>query len=171
MLEDIYNWSNNFPKFIEDLETMLTNNRIFKQRTVEIGTMTSSEALDLGMSGPCLRASGLAWDLRKTQPYDCYDEMDFDIPVGNTGDCYARYLVRIEEMKQSLRIIKQIIDRMPKGPVISDNNKISPPKRKKMKESMESLIHHFKLYTEGFRLHLKKVTQPLKLQKENLEFT
>ena len=148
MLEDIYNWSNNFPKFIEDLETMLTNNRIFKQRTVEIGTMTSSEALDLGMSGPCLRASGLAWDLRKTQPYDCYDEVDFDIPVGNSGDCYARYLVRIEEMKQSLRIIKQIIDRMPKGPVISDNNKISPPKRKKMKESMESLIHHFKLYTE-----------------------
>ena len=156
LLEDIYNWSNNFPKFIEDLETMLTNNRIFKQRTVEIGTMTSSEALDLGMSGPCLRASGLAWDLRKTQPYDCYDEVDFDIPVGNTGDCYARYLVRIEEMKQSLRIIKQIIDRMPKGPVISDNNKISPPKRKKMKESMESLIHHFKLYTEGFRLPLEK---------------
>ncbi len=152
LLDDILEWSKNFPKFINDLETMLTNNRIFKQRTVQIGVMSSSEALDLGMTGPCLRASGIAWDLRKAQPYDCYEELDFDIPIGTTGDCYARYLVRIEEMKQSLKIIQQVIDKMPSGPVISQNNKIVPPKRKQMKQTMEALIHHFKLYTEGFHL-------------------
>ena len=150
--DDILAWAETFPSFIKDLETLLTNNRIFKQRTVDIGVMDTQEALDLGMSGPCLRATGLAWDLRKAQPYDCYDEMEFDIPVGSTGDCYARYLVRIEEMKQSLSIIKQAINNMPEGAVLAENNKVTPPRRGDMKQSMEALIHHFKLYTEGFHV-------------------
>jgi NADH-quinone oxidoreductase subunit D len=104
------------------------------------------------MTGPCLRSTGLAWDLRKSQPYDCYDEMDFDIPVGTTGDCYARYLVRVEEMRQSLRIMRQAIETMPEGPVLAENNKVTPPRRADMKHSMEALIHHFKLYTEGFHV-------------------
>jgi NADH-quinone oxidoreductase subunit D len=114
--------------------------------------MSEKEALDLGMSGPCLRASGVPWDLRKSQPYDVYAEMDFDVPVGKTGDCYARYLVRIEEMRQSLRIIHQCITEMPDGSVLAENNKIAPPHRGEMKNSMEALIHHFKLYTEGFHV-------------------
>jgi len=152
LADDILAWAETFPSFLADLETLLTNNRIFKQRTVDIGVMDTQEALDLGMSGPCLRATGLAWDLRKAQPYDCYDEMEFDIPVGSTGDCYARYLVRIEEMKQSLSIIKQAINNMPEGPVLAENNKVTPPRRGEMKQSMEALIHHFKLYTEGFHV-------------------
>ena len=152
LTDDILAWAETFPSFIKDLETLLTNNRIFKQRTVDIGVMNTQEALDLGMSGPCLRATGLAWDLRKAQPYDCYDEMEFDIPVGSTGDCYARYLVRIEEMKQSLSIIKQAINNMPEGAVLAENNKVTPPRRGDMKQSMEALIHHFKLYTEGFHV-------------------
>ena len=152
LTDDILAWAETFPSFIKDLETLLTNNRIFKQRTVDIGVMDTQEALDLGMSGPCLRATGLAWDLRKAQPYDCYDEMEFDIPVGSTGDCYARYLVRIEEMKQSLSIIKQAINNMPEGAVLAENNKVTPPRRGDMKQSMEALIHHFKLYTEGFHV-------------------
>ncbi len=129
LTDDILAWAETFPSFIKDLETLFTNNRIFKQRTVDIGVMDTQEALDLGMSGPCLRATGLAWDLRKAQPYDCYDEMEFDIPVGSTGDCYARYLVRIEEMKQSLSIIKQAINNMPEGAVLAENNKVTPPRR------------------------------------------
>ena len=152
LTDDILAWAETFPSFIKDLETLLTNNRIFKQRTVDIGVMDTQEALDLGMSGPCLRATGLAWDLRKAQPYDCYDEMEFDIPVGSTGDCYARYLVRIEEMKQSISIIKQVIHNMPEGAVLAENNKVTPPRRGDMKQSMEALIHHFKLYTEGFHV-------------------
>ena len=152
LVEDILAWADTFPDFISDLETLLTNNRIFKQRTVDIGVMNTQEALDLGMTGPCLRSTGLAWDLRKAQPYECYSELDFDIPVGVTGDCYARYLVRIEEMKQSLSLIKQAIAKMPDGPVLAENNKVTPPRRGEMKQSMEALIHHFKLYTEGFHV-------------------
>ena len=152
LTDDIVKWADKVPEFINDLETLLTENRIFKQRTVDIGVMSREEALNYGMTGPCLRASGVAWDLRKSQPYDAYAEMDFDIPVGKTGDCYARYLVRIEEMRQSLRIIKQSIENMPAGPVLAPDNKVTPPRRADMKNSMEALIHHFKLYTEGFHV-------------------
>ena len=149
LLDDIHKWLKNFPNFINDLETLLTENRIFKQRTVDIGVVSKEDALNLGFSGPPLRASGHAWDLRKDQPYDVYSKMDFDIPVGNTGDCYARYLVRVEEMRQSCKIIEQCINKMPKGIVLSNDAKMAPPSRKEMKGSMEALIHHFKLYTEG----------------------
>ena len=152
LAEDILAWTETFPSFIDDLETLLTDNRIFKQRTVDIGVMSTEEALDLGMTGVVLRATGMPWDLRKSQPYDAYAEMDFDVPVGKTGDCYARYLVRIEEMRQSLRIMRQAIQNMPEGPVLATNNKVTPPRRGEMKQSMEALIHHFKLYTEGFHL-------------------
>ena len=152
LLDDIAKWSESFPGFVEDMENLLTNNRIFKQRTVDIGAVNQDEAQSLGFTGPCIRASGLPWDLRKSRPYDCYSEVDFDIPVGKTGDCYARYLVRVEEMRQSLRIIKQCLDNIPDGPVKSTDNKIAPPKRSDMKKSMEALIHHFKLYTEGYHV-------------------
>ena len=152
LLEDISKWLKEFPSFINDLETLLTANRIFKQRTVDIGIVSKEDALNLGFSGPPLRASGHIWDLRKEQPYDVYSEMNFDIPVGKTGDCYARYLVRVEEMRQSCRIIEQCIKDMPKGKVISNDAKMVPPSRKDMKGSMEALIHHFKLYTEGVRV-------------------
>ena len=152
LCDDILKWADKFPDFIDDLETLLTENRIFKQRTVDIGVMSQQEALDFGMTGPCLRSTGLAWDLRKSQPYDAYAEMDFDVPIGKTGDCYARYLVRVEEMRQSLRIIKQAIENMPEGPVLATDNKVTPPRRSDMKNSMEALIHHFKLYTEGFHV-------------------
>ena len=152
LAEDILAWTETFPSFIDDLETLLTDNRIFKQRTVDIGVMSTEEALDLGMTGVVLRATGMPWDLRKSQPYDAYAEMDFDVPVGKTGDCYARYLVRIEEMRQSLSIMRQAIQNMPEGPVLATNNKVTPPRRGEMKQSMEALIHHFKLYTEGFHL-------------------
>ena len=152
LLDEIGDWANAFPAFIDDLETLLTDNRIFKQRTVDIGVISEKEALDLGMTGPCIRASGVPWDLRKSHPYDVYAEMDFDVPIGKTGDCYARYLVRVEEMRQSLRIIHQCIAEMPEGPVLAENNKVTPPDRGDMKNSMEALIHHFKLYTEGFHV-------------------
>ena len=152
LLDDIAKWSESFPGFVEDMESLLTNNRIFKQRTVDIGAVNQDEAQSLGFTGPCIRASGLPWDLRKSRPYDCYSEVDFDIPVGKTGDCYARYLVRVEEMRQRLRIIKQCLDNIPDGPVKSTDNKIAPPKRGDMKKSMEALIHHFKLYTEGYHV-------------------
>ena len=149
LLDDIHKWLKNFPNFINDLETLLTENRIFKQRTVDIGVVSKEDALNLGFSGPPLRASGHAWDLRKDQPYDVYSKMDFDIPIGNTGDCYARYLVRVEEMRQSCKIIEQCINNMPKGIILANDAKMAPPSRKEMKGSMEALIHHFKLYTEG----------------------
>lgn len=145
----IEEWADNFPKFIDDMETLLTENRIFKQRSVDIGIISPEEAMAWGMSGPVVRGSGMAWDLRKSQPYDAYDRIDFDIPVGKNGDCYSRYLVRVEEMRQSLRIIKQCLADMPKGPVLAENTKAAPPRRSEMKQSMEALIHHFKLYTEG----------------------
>ena len=152
LLDDISHWAEQFPAVVDDMESLLTNNRIFKQRTVDIGTVTAEEAHNLGFTGPCIRASGQAWDLRKSQPYDVYDEMDFDIPVGKTGDCYARYLVRVEEMKQSLRIVHQCIANMPDGPVKTTDRKVAPPPRGEMKRSMEALIHHFKLYTEGYHV-------------------
>ncbi len=152
LLEDIKAWADKFPTFIDDLESLLTGNRIFKQRTVDIGVVTRAEALDLGFSGPVLRGAGAAWDLRTAQPYDSYEDFDFDIPIGKTGDCYARYLVRVEEMRQSLRIIHQVIEKMPDGPVKALDRKVTPPKRGEMKRSMEALIHHFKLYTEGYHV-------------------
>ena len=152
LLEDIAKFCDHLPKVIADIEGLLTENRIFKQRTVDIGIMKSDEALQWGMSGPVLRASGVAWDLRKSQPYDAYHKMDFAIPIGKNGDCYDRYLVRIQEMYQSLKIIKQCVHEMPAGAVKCENHKINPPPRALMKESMEALIHHFKLYTEGYHV-------------------
>jgi NADH-quinone oxidoreductase subunit D len=154
MLDFLEDFTNRFPVYVDEYETLLTDNRIWKQRTVGIGVVTPERALALGMTGPMLRGSGIAWDLRKKQPYEVYDRMDFDIPIGTNGDCYDRYLVRIEEFRQSNRIIKQCIDWLRKnpGPVISDNAKVSPPSREAMKQDMEALIHHFKLFTEGFHV-------------------
>ena len=149
LCEDIMAWTEQFPSFIDDMETLLTDNRIFKQRSVDIGVVSAEDAMAWGFTGPMLRGSGVAWDLRKAQPYDVYDEMDFDIPIGKNGDCYDRYLVRVEEMRQSLRIIQQCIEKIPDGPVLSEDGKVAPPRRGEMKQSMEALIHHFKLYTEG----------------------
>jgi len=152
LLEDIGTFCGSFLHHVDDLETLLTENRIFRQRTVDIGVVNLDDAFDWGFSGPMLRGSGAAWDLRKAQPYDCYSEIDFDIPVGKHGDCFDRYLVRIEEMRQSVRIMRQCIERMPEGPVASQDHKITPPRRAEMKHSMEALIHHFKLYTEGYHV-------------------
>lgn len=152
ILDDITVFVNDFKQHLANVENLLTDNRIWKQRTVGIGVVSQKEAMDYGFSGPMLRGSGIAWDLRKSSPYDVYNKMNFDIPIGKNGDCYDRYLVRMEEMYQSLRIIKQAIEQMPKGPVKTEDLKISPPKRKDMKHSMEAMIHHFKLYTEGYRV-------------------
>lgn len=152
LAEDIGVFADKLPKIIDDVESLLNNNRIFKQRTVDIGVMSQAEALDWGLTGPVLRGSNTAWDLRKSQPYDVYDKMDFDIPVGKNGDCYDRYLVRMEEMRQSLRIIKQCLKEMPEGRIKTDDTRVSPPKRADMKQSMEALINHFKLYTEGYHV-------------------
>ena len=150
--EDIAKFCQNFPKVINDLETLLTDNRIFKQRNVDIGIVSKQDALDYSFSGVMLRGSGIPWDLRKSQPYECYDQLDFKIPIGKNGDCYDRYLCRIEEMKESVNIINQCLVKMPRGPVKSLDGKISPPPKKEIKESMEALIHHFKLFTEGYRV-------------------
>ena len=152
LLQDIKKWAIKFPKFIKDLENLLTDNRIFKQRTVDIGIVSAEDAIDFGFTGPMLRASGVKWDLRKEESYEIYDKLDFEIPIGKNGDCYDRYFVRVEEMKESLKIIHQCIDSIPKGHVMVKNNKITPPKRELMKTSMESLIHHFKLFTEGYKV-------------------
>jgi NADH-quinone oxidoreductase subunit D len=154
LLDFIEDFVNRFPKYVDEYETLLTDNRIWKQRTVDVGIVTPERALALGMTGPMLRGSGIAWDLRKTQPYEVYANMDFDIPVGVNGDCYDRYLVRMEEFRQSNRIIKQCVDwlRNNPGPVISSDNKVAPPDREGMKSNMEDLIHHFKLFTEGFHV-------------------
>jgi NADH-quinone oxidoreductase subunit D len=154
LLDFIEDFVNRFPKYVDEYETLLTDNRIWKQRTVDVGIVTPERALALGMTGPMLRGSGIAWDLRKTQPYEVYANMDFDIPVGVNGDCYDRYLVRMEEFRQSNRIIKQCVDwlRNNPGPVISIDNKVAPPDREGMKSNMEDLIHHFKLFTEGFHV-------------------
>ncbi len=154
LLDFIEDFTNRFPKYIDEYETLLTDNRIWKQRTVGIGVVTPERALALGMTGPMLRGSGIAWDLRKKQPYEVYADLDFDIPVGVNGDCYDRYLVRMEEFRQSNHIIKQCVAWLRKnpGPVISNDNKVAPPNREGMKTNMEDLIHHFKLFTEGFHV-------------------
>ena len=152
MDEDIFVFAENFTQYIDDVDALLTDNRIWKQRLVDIGVVTAAQAMDWGFSGPMLRGSGIAWDLRKSQPYEVYDQLDFDIPIGKNGDCYDRYLVRMEEMRQSLRLIKQCLEKMPKGPVTSDDPKIVPPRRAVMKQSMEALINHFKLYSEGYHV-------------------
>jgi NADH-quinone oxidoreductase subunit D len=152
MLDFLDAFADDFPHRVDEYETLLTDNRIWKQRTVGIGVVSPEQALAWGMTGPMLRGSGVEWDLRKKQPYAMYDQMDFDIPVGVQGDCYDRYLVRVEEMRQSNRIIKQCVAwlRANPGPVIVENYKVAPPRREEMKESMEALIHHFKLFTEGY---------------------
>ena len=154
---DIADFIKKFPKIIDDLESLLTDNRIFKQRNVDIGIVTKQDALDYSFSGVMLRGSNVAWDLRKSQPYDCYEQMDFNIPVGKNGDCYDRYLCRVEEMRESIRIIDQCLKNMPKGPIKSMDGKITPPPKKELKESMEALIHHFKLFTEGYRVDKDKI--------------
>ena len=152
LAEDIGRFCDTFPRHIEHLETLLTENRIFRQRTVDIGIVNAADAMDWGFTGPMLRGSGVAWDLRKSQPYECYEDLDFDIPISPTGDCFGRYLVRIEEMKQSIHIMRQCLERMPEGPVVVQDHKVTPPRRGEMKRSMEALIHHFKLYTEGYHV-------------------
>jgi NADH-quinone oxidoreductase subunit D len=152
MDEDILRWSEQFVKYIDDVDDLLTENRIWKQRNVDIGVVSADDALAWGFSGPMLRGSGVAWDLRKAQPYEVYDQLDFDIPVGKNGDCWDRYLVRMEEIRQSLRLVKQAIEKMPQGPVVTQDPKIAPPRRALMKQSMEAIIHHFKLYTEGYHV-------------------
>lgn len=152
MLDDIMAFCDGYEKIIDDVDNLLTENRIWKQRTVDIGVVTKEEAMAWGFSGPMLRGSGVLWDLRKFQPYEVYNELDFDIPIGKNGDCWDRYLIRMEEMRQSLRIIRQCCERMPEGVVQTLDPKVAPPKRELMKSSMEALIHHFKLYTEGYHV-------------------
>ena len=154
LLDFIEDFTERFPKCVDDYETLLTENRIWKQRTVGIGVVSPERALALGFTGPMLRGSGVAWDIRKKQPYEVYDKVEFDVPIGKNGDSYDRYLVRIEEMRQSNRIVRQCIDWLRKnpGPVITDNHKVAPPSRVEMKSNMEELIHHFKLFTEGMHV-------------------
>lgn len=154
LLDFIDDFSQRFPKYVDEYETLLTDNRIWKQRLVGVGVVTPERALGMGFTGPMLRGSGIAWDLRKKQPYEVYDQLDFDVPIGTNGDCYDRYLVRMEELRQSNRIIQQCVKwlRENPGPVMSDNHKVAPPKRVDMKSNMEELIHHFKLFTEGMHV-------------------
>ena len=154
---DIAKFCETFPKIINDIETLLTDNRIFKQRNVDIGIVSKEDALDYSFSGVMMRGSGIPWDLRKSQPYDCYNQLNFKIPIGKNGDCYDRYLCRIEEMKESVEIIKQCLSMMPKGAIKSEDGKITPPPKKEIKESMEALIHHFKLFTEGYRVEKDEI--------------
>jgi NADH-quinone oxidoreductase subunit D len=150
--ERIAAWAETFPTFVDELEELLTANRIWKQRTVDIGVMDAQQALAWGFAGPCLRASGVPWDLRRSQPYDKYAEVDFQVPVGRNGDCYDRYLVRLWEMRESVKIIRQCLAKMRPGPVKVQDRKFTPPRRAEMKRSMEALIHHFKLFTEGYHV-------------------
>jgi len=154
LLDFVEDFTNRFPGYVDEYETLLTDNRIWKQRTVGIGVVTAERAMNLGFTGPMLRGSGVLWDLRKMQPYEVYDRLDFDIPIGRDGDCYDRYLVRMQELRESNKIIKQCVAwlKANPGPVITDNHKVAPPSREAMKANMEELIHHFKLFTEGFRV-------------------
>ncbi|OSZ67109.1 NADH-quinone oxidoreductase subunit D [Sphingomonas sp. IBVSS1] len=152
MLEDIAAWCDGFPRLLDEFQGLVADNRIFKQRNVDIGVISKDEAINWGFTGPCIRASGVAWDLRKAQPYDAYHLVDFNVPVSNDGDCYARFMVRMEEMRESVKIIRQCVRDMPAGPHITENRKVAPPSRREMKRSMEALIHHFKLYTEGLHV-------------------
>jgi NADH-quinone oxidoreductase subunit D len=150
--EKIQKFADNFIKLVDDVEEVLSENRIFKERSVDIGVISAEDALDWGFTGPVLRASGLPWDLRKSQPYEVYEELDFNIPTGKHGDCYDRYLIRVIEMRESIKIINQCLKNMPQGPVMTSNRKVASPPRAEMKQSMEALIHHFKLYTEGYHV-------------------
>jgi NADH-quinone oxidoreductase subunit D len=152
LLDDMYKFCDPFLKVLDDIDGLLVDNRIFKQRTVDIGVVNRLQAEMWGFSGVMLRCAGVAWDLRRAQPYECYNDFDFQIPIGRNGDCYDRYVLRMEEMRQSVKIIRQCIEKMPSGPVSSTDNKVVPPKRAEMKRSMEALIHHFKLYTEGYHV-------------------
>ena len=152
LLTDLADWLDTFPKLFEDSMSLVVDNRIFKQRNVDIAVVSKDDAVRWGFSGPMIRGSGIPWDLRKSQPYDVYDRMEFDVPVGTRGDCYDRFMVRVEEVRQSARIMRQCLNEMPDGPVASLDRKVVPPKRGEMKQSMEALIHHFKLYTEGFHV-------------------
>jgi NADH-quinone oxidoreductase subunit D len=153
LLADIADWlDTRLPRLFEDAMSLVVDNRIFKQRNVDIAVVSKDDAIRWGFSGPMIRGSGLAWDLRKSQPYDVYDRMDFEIPIGTNGDCYDRFMVRVEEVRQSAKIMKQCLAEMPEGPIASSDRKVVPPKRAEMKQSMEALIHHFKLYTEGFHV-------------------
>ncbi|MBM3579911.1 MAG: NADH-quinone oxidoreductase subunit D [Alphaproteobacteria bacterium] len=152
LLTEIAAFVQEYPKWIDEMESLLTDNRIFKQRMVEIGIVSKEQALDWGFSGPMIRGSGIAWDLRKSQPYEVYSQLDFDVPVGKNGDSYDRYLIRVQEMRESVKLIKQCIEKMPSGAVVVDDPKIAPPKREQAKHDMESLINHFKLYTEGYHV-------------------
>lgn len=152
LMDDIYQFIQQFGERIDEMEDLLTNNRIWKQRLIDIGIVTAEDALNYGFSGVMLRGSGIKWDLRKTQPYDAYNEMEFDVPIGRKGDCYDRYLCRVAEMRQSLRMIEQCLNKMPGGEIKIDDAKISPPSRAVMKDSMEALIHHFKLFSQGFQV-------------------
>ncbi len=154
LIDDIAKWCDTFPKVMDDIDALVTPNRIFKQRNVDIGVVSKEQAYAWGFSGPMLRGSGVPWDLRKAQPYDGYADLEFDIPIGKNGDCYDRYLVRMEEIRQAVRIMKQCIERLnvTPGPVLTEDGKVAPPRRAEMKRSMEALIHHFKLYTEGFHV-------------------
>lgn len=152
LINDLLNWCDQFPQKLKDIETLLTENRIFKQRNVDIGVVTKEDAMAWGFSGVMVRGSGIPWDLRRAQPYEVYDELDFKIPLGKNGDCYDRYLCRVDEMYESVKIMRQCLEMMPDGPVMTQDNKITPPRRAEMKQSMEALIHHFKLYTEGFHV-------------------
>ncbi|HEY1615617.1 MAG TPA: NADH-quinone oxidoreductase subunit D [Rhizomicrobium sp.] len=152
LAHDIHAFCETFPKVVDDIDELLTENRIFKQRNVDIGLVVRKDAEARGFSGVMLRSTGLAWDLRRAQPYECYSDLDFQIPVGKHGDCYDRYLMRMEEMRQSVRLMKQCIEKMPQGPVLTPDHKVVPPRRGEMKRSMEALIHHFKLFTEGYHV-------------------
>jgi NADH-quinone oxidoreductase subunit D len=152
LLEEIADFIKQFPQKISAMENLLTENRIFKQRLVDIGVVSKQQALDWGFSGPMIRGSGIAWDLRKSQPYEIYGELDFDVPIGKNGDSYDRYLIRVQEMYESVKIIEQCIAKIPNGEVVTDDKRVAPPKRADMKNSMESLINHFKLYTEGYHV-------------------
>ncbi len=152
LLADIDAWCDGFPRLLDEMQGLVADNRIFKQRNVDVGVISKEDAINWGFTGPCIRASGVAWDIRKAQPYDAYHLVDFDVPVSNDGDCYARFMVRMQEMRESLKIIKQCVRDMPDGSHITDNRKVAPPSRREMKRSMEALIHHFKLYTEGLHV-------------------
>lgn len=152
MEHEITAFCDRFVKYLDDVDNLLTDNRIWRQRTVDVGVVSPEQAQAWGFSGPMLRGSGIAWDLRRSQPYEVYSDLEFLVPVGKNGDCFDRYLIRMEEMRQSLRIIKQCVTKLPAGPVVTDNPKVAPPRRAEMKHSMEALIHHFKLYTEGYHV-------------------
>ena len=167
MLDFLWAFTERFPGQVDEYETLLTDNRIWKQRTVDIGVVTPEQAMQFGFTGPMLRGSGVEWDLRKKQPYEVYDRVEFDIPVGVTGDCYDRYLVRVEEMRQSNSIVRQCIQwlRENPGPVMLDNPKLAPPARTDMKQDMESMIHHFKLFTEGYLVPIGQTYQAVEAPK------